>query len=95
MTADEMREARETLGFLWGLERPLFASELARVLRLTGRDPGRSILDYESGKTRISGPLSVAIEMMTDGAIPPTYEDVFDSAPLDLVAKRKARKAKR
>lgn len=93
MTADEMRKARETLGFLWGLERPLYASELARVLRLTGRDPGRSILDYETGTTRVSGPMSVAIDMMLGGAVPPTYAEVFNQQPTALMPQK--RKGKR
>ena len=71
MTGDEMHDARGRLGQLWGFGRPLRASELGRVLRLSGRDPGASIRDYERGKTAISGPLSVAVEMMLAGAIPP------------------------
>lgn len=71
MTPQDLTEARRTLGELWGLGRPLFASELARALRLGGRDPGETIRDYERGKTRISGPVSVAVEMMLAGAAPP------------------------
>lgn len=71
MTPDELRDARGTLGELWGLGRPLHASEMGRALRLGGRDPGESIRDYERGKTRISGPMSVAIEMMLAGCKPP------------------------
>lgn len=71
MTPDELRDARAALGALWGLGRPLHASELGRVLRLGGKEPGESIRDYERGKTRISGPMSVAVEMMLRGALPP------------------------
>lgn len=71
VTPAQIRKARSTLGKMWGLDRPLFASELARALRLSGRDPGRSVLDWESGKTTITGPVSVAIEMMLAGAEPP------------------------
>lgn len=71
MTPDELTAARRTLGELWGYGRPLHASELGRALRLGGRDPGESIRDYERGKTTISGPISVAIEMMLKGALPP------------------------
>jgi hypothetical protein len=52
---------------MWGLGRPLHAAELARALRLQGRDPGRSVLDWEAGKTPISGPVSVAIDAMLAG----------------------------
>ncbi len=71
MTPAELTEARRTLGEMWGLGRPLFKTELGRALRLGGRDPGESINDYERGKTRISGPMSVALEMMLAGAPPP------------------------
>lgn len=71
MTPDELYASRATLGQLWNKGRPLHASELGRALRLGGRDPGASIRDYERGKTPISGPLSVAVQMMLGGAIPP------------------------
>jgi hypothetical protein len=71
MTGPELYKARATLGELWGKGRPLHMSELGRALRLGGRDPGASIRDYERGTTKISGPLSVAIEMMLRGALPP------------------------
>lgn len=71
MTPGELRDARQALGELWGFGRPLHASELGRALRLGGRDPGESIRDYERGKTKISGPMSVAVEMMLAGALPP------------------------
>lgn len=68
MTGDELRDARATLGTMWGKDRPLHGSELGRALRLGGRDPGESIRDYERGKTAISGPIAVAIELMLTGA---------------------------
>ena len=71
MTTTELRNARRTLGELWGLGRPLRASEMGRALRLGGRDPGRSVLDWEAGKFPISGPVSVAVEMMLGGCLPP------------------------
>jgi len=71
MTPADLTAAREALGQRWGLGRPLRMAELGRVLRLPGKDPGQSIRDYESGETRISGPVSVAVEMMLQGAQPP------------------------
>ena len=71
MTPAALRDARATLGHLWGLNRPLHMSEMGRALRLGGRDPGASIRDYERGRTGISGPISVAVEMMLAGARPP------------------------
>lgn len=70
MTGEELVTARTRLGELWGLGRPLHRSELGRVLRLTGRDPGKQVSRWEGGDGP-SGPASVAIEMMLSGAMPP------------------------
>lgn len=77
MTGKDIRKARTTLGQMRGLDRPLRAAELARLLRLSGRDPGRSVLDWENGKTDVSGPVSVAIDMMLAGAKPPTWDEAI------------------
>lgn len=71
MTGDELRDARETLGQLWGLDRPLKMSEMGRALGLGGRDPGESIKDYERGKTAISGPLERLVKTYLSGTLPP------------------------
>jgi hypothetical protein len=71
VTPEELHDARRTLGDMWCKGRPLHAAEMGRALRLGGRDPGESVRDYERGKTKISGPLSVAVEMMLRGALPP------------------------
>lgn len=78
MTPNELRAARDTLGRLWGLGRPLRMAEMGRALRLSGRDPGASIRDYERGTTKISGPVSVAVEMMLAGAHPPDGLSVIE-----------------
>lgn len=71
MTGDELHAARGRLGDLWNLGRPVSMAEMGRALRLGGRDPGESIRDYERGTTRISGPVSVAVEMWLAGCLPP------------------------
>jgi hypothetical protein len=70
MTPDQLRDARKALGLAWGFGRPLHMSEMGRACRLSGKDPGQSIRDYEAGKTRISGPLSALIELYLRGAMP-------------------------
>ena len=70
MTPAELRDARATLGHMWGLGRVLRMSEMGRALRLTGRDVGQSVMDWERGHTRISGPVSVAVEAMLAGFRP-------------------------
>lgn len=76
MTGEDLRDARATLGALWGLGRPLGASELGRLLRLSGK-PGHTVLQYESGRRAISGPVSVCIEMWLAGYKPPNYNSEF------------------
>ena len=71
MTGDEMREARATLGHMWGLNRQLSGSELGRAMRLRGADPGASVRDFERGRTDISGPMSALIATWLAGAPPP------------------------
>ena len=71
MTGPDLTAARATLGQMWGLGRSVKKSELGRILRLGSRDPGESVSDWESGKTRIPGPAIVAVQMMLAGALPP------------------------
>jgi len=75
MRGDEIRDARDKLGEMWELDRPLRMSELGRALRLRSRDVGATVHDWERGKSTISGPVSVAIEMMLAGAMPPDSLD--------------------
>jgi hypothetical protein len=71
----DIRSARGRLGRMWGLSRPLSYSEMGRVLRLGGVRPDQSVRDYERGKTSVSGPLSLAIELMLAGARPVDLDD--------------------
>ncbi len=70
MTRNQLIAARVKLGKMAGLDRPLHKSELGRALRLQGRDPGVTVNDWERNGT-ITGPASVAIELMLAGAEPP------------------------
>ena len=63
-------QSRARLGVQWGLGRPLYAAELGRMLLMGGRDPGETIRNWETGRTRVPGPALVAIEMMLEGANP-------------------------
>jgi hypothetical protein len=71
MTANDIRDARSRLGELWGKGRPLYASELARALRLTAKDAGGAVIDMERGHSRVSGPVSALIELYLSGITPP------------------------
>ncbi len=63
MTPEEFRAARGVLGQR-NLGRPYTMHEFGRILRLEGEHPGDSVRDYERGRTKISGPLSLAIDLM-------------------------------
>jgi hypothetical protein len=76
VTGPDLVEARDILGVRWGLGRPLMAAELGRVLRLRGRDPGQSVRAWETGQTPLPGPVSVLVEMMLSGCVPPTRDQV-------------------
>ena len=71
MTGPDLTAARARLGEMWNLPRPLKKAELGRLLRLGSRDPGESVSDWESERTRIPGPAIVAVQMMLAGALPP------------------------
>jgi hypothetical protein len=73
VTGADITAARNKLGVLWELGRPLGAAELGHLLRLGG-DPRHKILEMERDKRMVSGPVSVAIEMMLGGCKPPTFE---------------------
>jgi hypothetical protein len=86
---------------MWGLDRPLYAAEMARVLKLRGRDPGLAVLCWERGKHPVSGPVSVAVNMMLEG-YPPHTLDFVVAGVLDEMAnmtptkrKKMAQKAKK
>jgi hypothetical protein len=71
MTPQEVSDARTRLGELWHKGRPLFASELARALRLAGRDPGINVISWQRGKTTVTGPVSALITLYLKGVKPP------------------------
>ena len=77
MNGKELRDARGTLGELWGLPGPLPMAALGRVLRLQGRDPGATVRDWErrGGPT---GPAALAVELMLDGARPRDLENLLN-----------------
>jgi DNA-binding transcriptional regulator YiaG len=71
MTGAEIREAREKLGHMWGKGEPLLPHELARVVGLCSKQPGRTVRDWEKGVRTPQGPVVIAIRMMLAGAHPP------------------------
>lgn len=71
MTRAQLIAARAKLGKMAGLDRPLSRSELGRALRLKGDKPGQSVRKWEDGSGEITGPASVAIELMLAGSAPP------------------------
>ncbi|GEP00600.1 hypothetical protein [Methylobacterium haplocladii] len=77
MTPEEMTAARHALSKLWGLGRLLTYGEMAHILRLRPENGSDTVTKWESGRSPISGPVSVAVEMMLAGAIPPTKDEAL------------------
>lgn len=78
MTPAELTKARHSLGIKWGLNRPLHASELGRILGLRGRDPGATVLEWERGANPILGPEKLAIWYMLETDLKPfTLEEAI------------------
>jgi hypothetical protein len=72
----DVAEAREKIGRLWGLDRPITKAELARALRLSDNHGGDYIGRVEKGAS-MSGPACVAIQAMMDGWRPHNMDDVI------------------
>lgn len=70
MTPADITAARAALGPMWGKSRPLLASELGRALGMTGRDTGRSILQWERGEATPHPAAIIAIRAMLAGYRP-------------------------
>jgi len=70
-----LKQAREALGFSPG--------ELARALRLAGGDAQgeKRVLEMESGRRDISGPVTVAIEAILRGFLPNEFVRDADRPP--------------
>lgn len=74
-----LTDAMATLGQMWGLERPLTNSEMARALKLGGPKgiwPGSHISKLVHCESTLTGPIEVAIGMMLDGAVPRSIASV-------------------
>lgn len=63
MTPDQMRNARRALGIAHRGE-GYTQAEFGRLLRLQSAKPGQAIREYEAGRTPISGPLSLAVDLL-------------------------------
>lgn len=77
MSDFNVTEAREKLGKVWGLGRPVTKRELGRALGLSEKYGDEHVAKMENGKSAVSGPIEVAIRMMLKGAKPHTMEDVI------------------
>lgn len=73
----DLGEVRRQLGQLWGLDRAITKTELARALKLSPGHGSDFIRKVERGAASLSGTAEVAISMMLGGARPPTMDDVI------------------
>lgn len=76
MTGADIRKARATLGRMWGLQRPLHLSELGKLLKLRGDEPGQSVRKWEQGAP-VTGPVERAIEAWLAGHVPDGLADAL------------------
>lgn len=65
MSTRDIRAVRATLGAFWEVERPITPHELASVLRLRGDDALRTVNAWEMGTRNPSGPVTLALDLMT------------------------------
>lgn len=71
MTPADLRQARATLGHMWGFGRPLRKVEMGRALGLSESRPGQSVTLYETGKRQISTTAAYLVSVYLSGALPP------------------------
>lgn len=81
-TGPHLKQAREALGWT-----PV---ELARALRLAGgpSQGEKRVLEMESGRRPISGPVAVAVESFLHGFLPVGFERDAPSEPASARAAR-------
>ena len=77
MTPGQVTAARKQLGHQWGLGRQLRYAEFGRALRLQGRDPGQSVALWETGKSPVTGPVSLLIEAFLAGFKPAELRSII------------------
>ncbi|MGA0605148.1 helix-turn-helix domain-containing protein [Phenylobacterium sp. VNQ135] len=65
-TGDHLRQAREAMG--WS------PADLARALRFQENHGASRILEMESGKRQLTGPVTVAVEALLRGFLPDGFE---------------------
>ena len=68
-TGEHLRQAREAMGWT--------PADLARALRFQENHGASRILEMESGKRQLTGPVTVAVEALLRGFLP----DGFDPPP--------------
>ena len=75
MTSKQVREARITLGQMWGKGRPLGPRELGHALGLAPENAGATVMAWEREAKPVSGPAAVAIAAMLAGYRPPHTDE--------------------
>lgn len=65
-TGDHLRQAREAMG--WS------PADLARALRFQENHGASRILEMESGKRQLTGPVTVAVEALLRGFVPDGFQ---------------------
>lgn len=88
MTGADLQRARARLGHLWGLESGLSVTELSDALGFP-RDNGPTLVaDCEAGTRAVGGPMSLAVDLMLSGGLPPTRSAAAADAERYLMGAR-------
>lgn len=72
----DIASVRHELGSRYGLGRPLYMTELARLIGLAD-GKGNLIDKLEHGRARLSGPVEVVIRMLLDGHRSPRHDQAL------------------
>jgi hypothetical protein len=89
MTAAELIAARQQLGDLIGRE--VTAADLGRAFGHTGRDPGRTVRAWETGKDPIPGAVAAFFRLALSFKAKWTRRIILDALGMAPTAPRKGR----
>lgn len=77
MTGEDIAQAREELGTLWGIGRALTRPEFGRALGLSPTNGSDHVLNMEKDKSKVSGPIELLTRLYLSGSVPPDDLEIF------------------
>ena len=77
MDGQDIAAARAKLGQDWGIGRELTRPEFARALGLSPTNGNDHILNLESGKSKVTGPIELLVRHYLNGVVPFDDQAIF------------------